>query len=288
MELKRVDSPLEELYDFTNESIIDQENPVIIKKNSPNSPSNTHFIVGRGVINENEKYLIHDPLDENIKISDIPPDQYYSVMSLIPSNSDLSYLVLHTDEAVNFTIQDPNDIENESIERSVYGLIYPFASYLDPDGPSMPTTREFEQKYPLSGVHTILLNVDEDGFYNVWLLSMDKNGNDYLYNESIFLKANSPSQLILDNDHDDSSKTSVEFKPGYGFGCGEMSGIIDHLYQNGHIKHKGIHKALKYYAKGCYWKQKRYAKFSHIIKRYVSKRIEKLHPKYILLKMMKD
>jgi hypothetical protein len=67
-----------------------------------------HYIVAKG--EEGSSYLINDPFYNRGSLSDYS-DSFLSLNRYIPSNTDLSYIMLNIDPEINISLRKPNDEE---------------------------------------------------------------------------------------------------------------------------------------------------------------------------------
>jgi hypothetical protein len=135
----------------------------------------------------------------------IAPVEKLTSMPNSSSGSGLSYLIIHVSEDVHLKVTAPNGSvaseQENTMENTIYGLI-------KPNELKMPTTREFEQKYPQKGIYRIELKPNSLIEENVWIMSIDKNGDDFLYKDTISIDANG-IVFELNNDPNDSINTSI-------------------------------------------------------------------------------
>lgn len=150
-----------------------------------NASTSGHFVVAKGIQDAgNNKYFINDP---EWNVPDLSPfnDTYYQVDRYIPSNTDLSYIVLVVNPNVDILVTDSQgnktgkihqDGQTTSFEQ-IPGATYSFEPPIsNPNGNLL--------KHLGTGVNVFLLPEPADDTYQINLSSNQQQG--YTLNIAVF------------------------------------------------------------------------------------------------------
>ncbi|OGV91092.1 hypothetical protein A2783_02390 [Microgenomates group bacterium RIFCSPHIGHO2_01_FULL_45_11] len=206
LEYYRFDTPFSSIeYENLVDDFINQNHPLIFKESAALSSSGNHFVVANQVITSGQEYGILDPINVDRNRFNQPPDQLLSVRYLAPSFTNLSGLLIQTNEAVDLTITDPDnhsaDKNQNAIPDSHYQYSLPIANYNNPQLVSGQPIWEFDKKHPASGHYQITLSAVNPGWYDFWLFAYNQNGQDWVYKQKV-LVGNQPSPYQLNYDQE--------------------------------------------------------------------------------------
>ena len=170
---------------------LENDQPVILRVNN-----NKHFVLATGF--ENDSFLINDPLYPTPKkLSDDYNDDYQSIRRYIPSNTDLSYIILAVEDYVTVTVKDDlgNEVSVQNIEQpvSITESGTNFANY--------PLKTVSIQK-PDSGEYTIVLSTTQGKPYLLDIYSYDKESNVKIENFNGILSSNKTESITITFDKD--------------------------------------------------------------------------------------
>ncbi|OGV96634.1 hypothetical protein A2W24_01580 [Microgenomates group bacterium RBG_16_45_19] len=169
--------------------------------------SNTHFVVAHSQEAESpvRQYAINDPWDESKTLFNLPPEVLTRVGHYYPTNSDLSFLYLHADDALKIRLTDPADQTTghagsdlvEAIPLSTFDLEYPLANRLDETDSVADPFWSLSVKYPQAGAYILELTAPQPGWYHFEVYAYDQEGNFKLFKEEVYLPDTLPHLYTL-------------------------------------------------------------------------------------------
>lgn len=189
-----------------------------------NNQTDSHFVVAKGSIDD--IYLINDP-EWNYQNLSYFNNSYMQIGRYIPSNTDLSYLVIVVNSNVEMLITDPlgrktgKYLANDSIEtyNEIPNAMYNFEPPL-----SNPNTNDITEKLgtgvnsfllpkPIIGDYTIILSSKDATIYTINLSTMEKNGDNELtkFEGIVSLDNNDITQINYANEGKSVTKKTVTF-----------------------------------------------------------------------------
>lgn len=212
-------------------------NPVILEITEPTSPSGVHFVVARGVVNSGREYVINDPFDQDVTRLLIPPKNIVSTRFFEPTNTNLSSILIQTNEPVVLTITDPHgNITNptaNSIPQSSLTLDLPILDDGDHTATAGPSIWEFYAEDPKPGKYTVKAAVNGPaGLYELWLQTYNYDGSHNVFRRQVFIGPLSPYQLNLH--YDPRPEIGSTFKHPVTFSS--LRSLIKTTYQEGWLK----------------------------------------------------
>lgn len=194
-----------------------------------------HFIVAKGKDTINNSYFINDPFYDKGSLSDYS-DQYERMITYVPSNSDLSYMIFAVDPTVDMKLYDGqgNELDSAAVE---FPIGDPLQLSTNLVGPlkfiqfAKPESGEYVLKVSANSSVNYLLDgymYDEgDGTKLFTEKGVVGEGNEDIYNIS-FHKQNVDESVI--------ENPSVSFD--------SLLADLDDLYKSGHIARKGSYNYL--------------------------------------------
>ncbi|MBI4091678.1 MAG: C39 family peptidase [Candidatus Levybacteria bacterium] len=152
-------------YDGHNNDLLQNDiengNPVILQEPG-------HFVVAKG-INEDDKFKINDPFYEKSSLSEYG-DTSLSMKRFIPADSDLSYIVVSTQDSINMILKD--SLGNEvGMHTTEYPIKNPETGTDNGD----PAKFIYFSK-PTGGDYSILVNASSPTNYEIQILTYDSDG----------------------------------------------------------------------------------------------------------------
>lgn len=270
--------------------LVDEEDPLVFEEIQQESPSGVHFVTANGVVNSGAEYSILDPFEATRSSMLMPPDELVSARYLYPTNTNLSYLVLHADDGLNAMITNPvserlgNDGEGNSFDEIAEGLFGLDKPLMFEDDPGKTTGKQFWEHLiadPVSGEYTIEFSAMETGWYEFELYVYDKQANIEVFKERIYVIAGQPVAHQLDYNQDggvDFAKVNkqVSFK--------SLRDLVWALHRQGEIVSKPrtyaldtiVRMAKKFYPRRTKTTNRLLKKFEKKVKRYYPKHMTKL------------
>lgn len=194
-----------------------------------------HFIVAKGKDTINNSYFINDPFYDKGSLSDYS-NQYERMITYVPSNSDLSYMIFAVDPTVDMKLYDGqgNELDSAAVE---FPTGDPLQLSTNLVGPlkfiqfAKPESGEYVLKVSANSSVNYLLDgyiYDEgDGTKLFTEKGVVGEGNEDIYNIS-FHKQNVDESVI--------ENPSVSFD--------SLLADLDDLYKSGHIARKGSYNYL--------------------------------------------
>ncbi|MBU0569775.1 C39 family peptidase, partial [Patescibacteria group bacterium] len=125
-----------------------------------------HFIVGKGITESD--FFVNDPASATrsllSKVESAYGGSYSQIYSYVPSETDLSYIMLVVDEDFNIEVASPG---GGLIQDAIYteGPIIPEGS--DPEDPSLETLNVFLYPYPDKNPGDYVISITGDGEYQL-------------------------------------------------------------------------------------------------------------------------
>jgi len=161
-----------------------------------------HFIVANGI--SLNTFSIIDPYYTNRNNLTAYNNTFNSLNELIPSKTDLSYIMITGNADLNIQIKDSkgNNLGEQFIQQP---LINP--ENHQPAGD--PIKIDYFQK-PQSGEYSLTLTSNTTGAYDVNIYSYDKDGNVNTQDFPVVLHAKNSGVLVINFDNQNSNKSEVK------------------------------------------------------------------------------
>ncbi len=180
-------------------NIIENSQPAILHEPG-------HFIVAKGVSEEDSTFWINDPYFEINKLSDSKySNSYAKIGTYTPVNSDLSYMMLVVDSHVEITLLDPVGDQVGEIE-----LEEPIS---DPENDSNNNVGSLKILYlpkPESGEYELNLSSTTGGSYVLDQYYYDENGEMHVITSTGLLDEGDTNIYLVNYDKDEISNTTSE------------------------------------------------------------------------------
>ena len=232
--------------DFTrSDQLISEGKPDIWQLVDPLSSSGSHFVVTNGVIESSSEYAIVDPFFER---SSVLSDnvQLRAIDRFLPTNSNFSYLVVHTDEQLMPVLihEDGSRVgidgegKHEEQDESWYWLQNPLNGYVN--GNVVVSGERFDEigiPTPDDGKYELVLSTEDSGFYKVEVYAYDSEANGATSEESYFVSQDLPRKLVFDYTQNPGG-TTLELTSVVSFD--QLVLDIKFARKNGWIKNQGL------------------------------------------------
>ena len=160
-----------------------------------------HFIIATAVTANS--FAIIDPYFTNRTDLTSYGNSFVSLNELIPSHTDLSYILVATEQNVNVQLKDSggNILGNQFIQQPLTND--------DNNKPSGQPLKMIYLQKPQSGNYQIVLTAGSKEFTNANIYTYDKDGNVYPQNVPLILSSEKPSTINLNFNSQDSNKSSL-------------------------------------------------------------------------------
>lgn len=158
-----------------------------------------HFIVAKGI--NGDTFDINDPLYDRLTLNDGYSNTFSSMGRYIPSQTDLSYLMLVVNQGVDISLVDSsgNPVGDQFIQQPLNN---------DTSGaPAGPPVKIVYLPNPGSSDFVATLSASSNGPYNLQTLLYDENGNVKINQFQGNLSSGIPIQFLIQFDHDNSDNS---------------------------------------------------------------------------------
>lgn len=192
-----------------------------------------HFIVGKGI--NGNTFNINDPYYDRSTLNDGYSNTFSSLGRYIPSNSDLSYIMLVTDPNVQITVKDSsnNPLGDQFIQQ-------PLANDSDNTKTNGPPIKIFYFQKPDDGNYQIFLTSNNRKLYELKIYLYYRDGNVNLQNQKGVIDPSNQNTFNLIFDKQDSNNSSLKKVVTFQ----SMINDINQLRKLNLIQHDGISKSL--------------------------------------------
>lgn len=190
-----------------------------------------HFIVGKGTLGNS--FSINDPFYNRTSLSEYS-DTFSSLGRFIPSNTDLSYIMLIVEEGIDLVVKDSNgNIVGEGFLQQP----------LDEDGGSSNSVEGMNFYYiptPLPGSYSVEVSSNNQQSYNLEGYFYDEDGEVNKKDESGIATETSKDIYIIEFNKQDSSMSNMSI-----ITLDSLIYELDNLYNDSHFKNYGGYNSLR-------------------------------------------
>jgi len=185
--------------------IISSNNLPLINELNSNRPAILeepgHFIVANGI--KPNTFSIIDPYFANRTDLTSYNNTFVSLNKLLPSKTDLSYILITADKNINLQITDSNGnpIGEQFLQQPLIN-----------DGNNQPSGEPLKMDYiqkPSSGEYQINVNTSNANNYNLGVYLYDKDGNVNVENIPLILNSNKPASVNIDFNSQDINHSKI-------------------------------------------------------------------------------
>ncbi len=194
-----------------------------------------HFIVAKGT--QDDTFLIHDPYYKNRStLKEHYGNEFKTLSRYLPTNSDLSYLMIITDKNIKTQVSD-NEENNHTITTHLQESMHEKMNKNSTN--NNPLIFNYLQ-IPPSGEYKIKFSSSNTGYYPIKIYAYDKNGNVKIINENTIINTNEIAKykFSYNKDHINKSKIIKEVS------LISIINDIDYLYKNNNIKNNRFKNLL--------------------------------------------
>lgn len=192
-----------------------------------------HFVVARGT--SGDTFTVNDPFYARTLLTDYG-NTALSLGRFVPSHTNLSYILIATQDNVTVTVKDAN---NNTIGEAV--TQEPLQDSLAGSGTNGLPVKTYYVKKPASGNYKIIISSSDVIQYNVKSFLYDVNGNVKTDSLSGIVGGNTQDTYVTSFDNQDVTNSNV--KQTYTFDS--LIADLDLLYAQGKITNLGVYLALK-------------------------------------------
>ncbi|RJQ38901.1 hypothetical protein C4559_00080 [Candidatus Microgenomates bacterium] len=160
-----------------------------------------HFIVAKGI--QGDSFLINDPYYGKLSLNDYS-NTFLSIGTYIPSNTDLSYMMLVTDPNIQLSLIDSSDIQ--------VGDQFIQAPIINPkNGAENGTSqRIFYLRKPTNGDYDLLVSSGTLSDYNIKIYFYDTDGNPLISTQTGIASPDNQNTIKINFDKDKSKNSKAE------------------------------------------------------------------------------
>lgn len=162
-----------------------------------------HFIVAKG--KKDSTFLINDPFYSYTTLAEGYNNSFISLNRFIPSNTDLSYVLIVGNELNNLHFNDSN---NNSLGETF--IQDPLVNDNNSSQRAGDLTRELLLKNPSTGNYTLEISSVTDTFYTFDIFLYDKDGNPFVQSVSGLTSNGSPDYIEISYNHEDKDSSGAQ------------------------------------------------------------------------------
>ncbi len=158
-----------------------------------------HFVVGKGY--NNDTFEINDPFYDRNTLNDGYSNTFLSLNRLVPSSTDLSYIMIAVNPEVNIVLkdQDGNTVGETFLQQ-------PLIDELNSSNTNLPIRILYVPKPP-NGNYQLLISSSNNNQYDLNIFLYDENGEVNTLTQSGFVGPNIPNTFDLSFNRQDSNNS---------------------------------------------------------------------------------